>query len=516
MASTAAILFIRNDADDIGWWIAYHLAVGFDTLIIHDDRSTDGSWEIIRAAAELYPIEAHRVPASEDSYRDRRSTAYTQAIAACRSRFDWVICLESDEYVLPETEDRIGAFLDRFPDADAVTLNWSIFGANGHAARTREAPIAAYTKRAPLDFADHRLGKTFLRPQCVHDHFIDGCHWAVSPGRHVHATGLAFSPEAPPVWEGARILHYVARNRTHYSRRRAHLTNQTDVPDLWGHFDRNDEEDLAAQRFLAATRHHAARIAHVMLETLFWRIRADIRDHSASFLPQTVFAIRDHESVPAPSSLRHAMLSTEDGQILAIDRETQALILRSPGQSGTAHEPVWLISEEIEADESAQPPRGPGQTGLLLADSGKGFPLTHSQILTNWYPVDIRLASAHGSDGSDEYSSGDMTALVLFSPLTAHAIGLDGEGAITLEAPQPLHFIPRPVPPQHSLAAALRAYQALRSQGNSFRDFCLGIDLLRTPQPEAMACAIAHLDPAARNMLETRYTGLIPLWLTTP
>ncbi len=30
MASAAAVLFVQNDADDIGWWIAYHIALGFD------------------------------------------------------------------------------------------------------------------------------------------------------------------------------------------------------------------------------------------------------------------------------------------------------------------------------------------------------------------------------------------------------------------------------------------------------------------------------------------------------
>ncbi|WP_081775882.1 glycosyltransferase family 2 protein [Asaia platycodi] len=50
MASAAAVLFVQNDADDIGWWMAYHLALGFDALIIIDDHSIDGTWEIIQSA----------------------------------------------------------------------------------------------------------------------------------------------------------------------------------------------------------------------------------------------------------------------------------------------------------------------------------------------------------------------------------------------------------------------------------------------------------------------------------
>lgn len=70
MASAAAILFVRNDVDDIGWWISYHLALKFDALIVIDDHSTDGTWEVIQAAADLYPIEARR-----GSVPDGRSSA---------------------------------------------------------------------------------------------------------------------------------------------------------------------------------------------------------------------------------------------------------------------------------------------------------------------------------------------------------------------------------------------------------------------------------------------------------
>ncbi|WP_025885925.1 glycosyltransferase family 2 protein [Asaia prunellae] len=111
-------------------------------LIIIDDHSTDGTWEIIHCAAGLYPIEVQRASADEGrSFAERRSEAFGQAIEASRSRFDWIICLESDEYVYLEHENSVGAYLERFANADAITLHWSIFGSNNHVVPSAWRPL---------------------------------------------------------------------------------------------------------------------------------------------------------------------------------------------------------------------------------------------------------------------------------------------------------------------------------------------------------------------------------------
>lgn len=498
MASTAAVLFVQNDADDIGWWMAYHLALGFDALIIIDDQSTDGTWEIIQSAAGLYPIEAQRAPAGSGiDYAERRSAAFSQAIASCRSRFDWVICLESDEYVYPEREDTIGAYLDRFADADAIMLHWSIFGSNNHIARTAQAPVAAYTRRAPLDFADHALGKRFVRPEAVQNHALDGCHYALDESRHVTASGAPYDPAAAPAWDGARILHYVARNMTHYTRRIARLPADVTPPDLWSHFNRNDEEDLAPSRFLPATRDHAARIARAGLDAFFWRVRQDIEAFSPSFLPETVFTIRKHESIATAPRFNYAQIENSAGERLAYDTDKNNLVFVSSDASPETTLPVWLVIDE-KAD-----PETPSK-GFLMPPQGDAPPIATGALLTRWLPVQV--------DGNVSANS-ERTPCRLLALQGSSGFGPDLDGVLGVNAVAPMPLVLQSVQPDRALTEMLRPYFALRSRGDSLRDFVTGLDLMRTPHADALACAIAHLTPDARSMLEIRYAGLVPLWL---
>ncbi|GAB6855819.1 glycosyltransferase family 2 protein [Asaia astilbis] len=502
MASAAAILFVRNDVDDIGWWISYHLALKFDALIVIDDHSTDGTWEVIQAAADLYPIEARRgsVPDGR-KFSERRSEAFGQAIEASRSRFDWVICLESDEYVYPEHDDTIGAYLDRFADADAIMLHWSIFGSNGHIARTDEPPIAAYTRRAPLNFPDHALGKRFIRPKMVQDHTLDGCHYALDSDRQVTATGTAFDPAATASWDGARLLHYIARNKAHYETRLGGLPADVTAPDLWTHFDRNEEEDKVGQRFLRATRDHAARIARVGLDTLYWRIRKDIDEKSLSFLPESVFSVRAHQSFATPPEFECARLETPSGATLAYDPETRRFDLKASGDGSVADNAIFLITERRDGHVSEP---AASSSSFLMLPGGDNCPSQITSTLTRWLPVQTR-------DDTDD--NAPQPLLQLLTLAGSESLGALASGEIGFGAQSPLLLTRKPITPDSRMSDSLRPYLALRSRGNSLRDFILGLDLLRAPHADALACTITLLASDARETLKTRYKGLLPLWL---
>ncbi|GBQ13394.1 glycosyltransferase family 2 protein [Swaminathania salitolerans] len=511
MAKAAAILFVRNDADDIGWWLAYHIAIGFDRLIVHDDRSDDGTWECVQAAAHLFPIETHRVTSVKDSYAERRSDAFMESICACRSRFDWVICLESDEYVFPEEDAQIGPYLDRFPEADGIALNWSVYGANGHVARTLEAPLAAYTRRAPQDFPDHVLGKSFIRPECYRDHPVDGYAWSLDPGRYRASDGSDYIQGIRPSRPGARILHYVTRNMAHYTQRLSRLPKDLTPPDLWTYYNRNDEEDRAPLRFLEPTRRNAGLIRREGLDTLFWRIRQETRRSSHDFLAETVFTIRSPSQtrpqghIPA-HTLERATLADETGALLSFDERTGSLVFAAAGTGGVV--PVWLILDSASPEEAPAPGM---QRGILhLPDTAALLP--DNPALASWLPVLIDAAPARPADERPE-------------PHRHVHIRLAPEGAFLGRSPEGLPLLLATLPATLSLVShpmdratetAFRPYRTLRSFGDGLRDFCLGIDILQAPHADAISCAIAHLAPEARRMLALHFPGLVPLWLLLP
>jgi len=96
---SAICLIVRNEVRDIAEWIAFHALIGFDTQIIFDNGSDDGTTAIIRAAAEIHDVRYHFWP---NSTQRSQVLAYEAACQAYRREFDWIAFVDSDEFVVLE------------------------------------------------------------------------------------------------------------------------------------------------------------------------------------------------------------------------------------------------------------------------------------------------------------------------------------------------------------------------------------------------------------------------------
>jgi glycosyltransferase involved in cell wall biosynthesis len=122
-------MIVRNEARDIAEWIAFHAEAGFDTQLIFDNLSTDGTDRIVRNAARHYDIRFH---AWENQSARTQLLAYEAACTAYKLEFDWIAFIDSDEYLVTHTGEKINAMLARYDGWSAVAINWAIYGANGH------------------------------------------------------------------------------------------------------------------------------------------------------------------------------------------------------------------------------------------------------------------------------------------------------------------------------------------------------------------------------------------------
>jgi hypothetical protein len=126
-------LLARDEADVIESWLAYHLNAGADFVIATDNRSEDGTTEIL----ERYVREGH-VHLIREAGADMRQDEWVTRMARMASTdfgADWVINSDADEFwwprgaslaeLLDATPPRygtVGAFLRTFPprpDSDA-------------------------------------------------------------------------------------------------------------------------------------------------------------------------------------------------------------------------------------------------------------------------------------------------------------------------------------------------------------------------------------------------------------
>lgn len=92
-------LLVRNEADLIGANIAYHLSAGADLVIATDNRSDDGTTEILESFAREGHV--HLIREERSDMRQGEWVTRMARIAATEYRADWVIHGDADEFYWP-------------------------------------------------------------------------------------------------------------------------------------------------------------------------------------------------------------------------------------------------------------------------------------------------------------------------------------------------------------------------------------------------------------------------------
>jgi hypothetical protein len=119
-------LLARDEADIVEAWLAFHLNAGADFVIATDNRSEDGTTEILEAYEREGYLRLIREP-GEDLRQDEWVTRMAR-LAATEYGADWVINSDADEFwwprgpslremleAVPPRYGTVGAFLRTFP-----------------------------------------------------------------------------------------------------------------------------------------------------------------------------------------------------------------------------------------------------------------------------------------------------------------------------------------------------------------------------------------------------------------
>ena len=267
---TAICMVVRDEARDIQEWIAFHALAGFDSQIIFDNGSTDGTAALIKAAARHYDIRFH-------DWTERSATsqvqAYQAACAAYQLEFDWIAFLDSDEFLVTPNGEAVNIFLAQFDGWSAVAVNWAVYGSNFHDTAPDGLVVESFTRRAAPDFFPARHVKSIVRPRlarsCCNPHYfdmqedIDG-HYCDAGGKYMlwvrapEAGGvLRGVSRAAPDYALCRVNHYFTRSRAHWQAKLKRgypsdlVVRKTEE---FEEYDRNEVADPIAMRNLEALR----------------------------------------------------------------------------------------------------------------------------------------------------------------------------------------------------------------------------------------------------------------------
>lgn len=220
MTKVAVVLFVKNEYSDIAGWIAWYQALGVDQLYIYDDYSTDGTFEIIQAASKIYNILLLRSnPIEQPNFYWRQRDAYMQAAQLAKGKYDWLGFFDADEYVYLNHHDCFADFLDQFPHADGVAINWCIYGNANKVVRPRGIPVEVFLEHSDLFFGDNQQVKSFIRPDKMGMNYINPHQFDIVFSKYVDVQGKTIEwrgPNKDVEWDGAKVMHYICRSMEQY------------------------------------------------------------------------------------------------------------------------------------------------------------------------------------------------------------------------------------------------------------------------------------------------------------
>ncbi|MBS1058346.1 glycosyltransferase family 2 protein [Gluconobacter kondonii] len=261
MQKVALALYVKNEFSDIAGWIAWHLALGINTIFIFDDQSDDGTFNIIKSASKEYDIRYFRTNPDHIIDHDvRHADCLQRAASMAENEFDWIGFLDADEYLSLKEDKNISEFLNKFHKFDAVAINWCIYGSSGKVIRPTKPAPDVFKSHSEESFIHNHLVKSFIRPKYFGKNYrnphryydIEENNYA-NPNSEVINWDDCYNRDVS--WSKAKIMHFVCRSMEHYVSRIKRRVNidLDDSQDYWNTFNRNEKYDNTPDLFMGDT-----------------------------------------------------------------------------------------------------------------------------------------------------------------------------------------------------------------------------------------------------------------------
>jgi len=122
-------------------WIDYHLAIGFDAILIYDNGSLPPISDCIphHPAVNIIPAPGLKmqIPAYNHCLKHAKENHWAR----------WIGFIDADEFLVPMQKNDIREVLEEYEAFGGLSANWAVFGPNGHRQRPAIPQLYAYTKR---------------------------------------------------------------------------------------------------------------------------------------------------------------------------------------------------------------------------------------------------------------------------------------------------------------------------------------------------------------------------------
>lgn len=138
---------IKDEDEAIEEWVAFHLSVGVDYIIVVDNGPSRSLPDILAPYRQTGAVELFTFTARGE----QQQRAYERVIKKMAGKTRWLGFIDVDEFLFPVAADSLPEVLHGFEDVAGVSVNWVSYGSNGHDKQPDGFVIDNFTDRGELD-----------------------------------------------------------------------------------------------------------------------------------------------------------------------------------------------------------------------------------------------------------------------------------------------------------------------------------------------------------------------------
>ncbi len=203
---------IARDEDTIlREWVAWHLLIGFEKIIIYDNGSKTPVCEVLEDFLDTGLVETYTINGEQ-----RQLTAYAHCLRERGREFRHLAFFDLDEFLLLREESDARLLVSDFAEYGALSLNVAQFSSDGHLGRPKEPVTSAFCERLEIS----TVTKWILRPDVTDLPWSPHHFTFTAPALAVNTRGEpAVGGFVPPAVERAQLNHYPWRSQRDYEER---------------------------------------------------------------------------------------------------------------------------------------------------------------------------------------------------------------------------------------------------------------------------------------------------------
>ena len=160
-----AIASARNEGPYLLEWIAYHRAIGVESIFLYTNNNSDGSDELLSALAKSRVIVWMQNELAPGCAAQAKAYGHALGVLPDTLDYRWALVIDLDEFFVfnPDLFRSLPEYISwqEQQPVDAIALNWAVVGSGGQI-NWRDEPV---TKRFTTQLGTAPLVKTMFRPR---------------------------------------------------------------------------------------------------------------------------------------------------------------------------------------------------------------------------------------------------------------------------------------------------------------------------------------------------------------